>query len=384
MKKLIWLRLSPVAMKRIFFFSLILFLACFSRAALAANLDVNPVSGTFDVGDRVVIKVMVSTRSPINAVSGVLSIPTSIFTIESVSKSGSVLNFWVTEPNFSKGAGVLSFEGVSLDGFPGGTKTVITATLRAVAAGTGTVSFKSGQILANDGAGTDVTDLLTGATFSVKEAAVAPKTEKLQEPSPEPVETQPAPTLTPPEIMIGTKYGASAINGISHYPKAQVLLTFVSPDGVKIFMIGTSDEDGSFSILIPSSLKRDTYSVSAVMIKDDKTNSETSNTITVKVGSIFSDMDKETALLILLLIIAIIYLILRTHVHFSKDSSGTISKHALGDASKVVHKSFDILREDVNEYGNEKMTITERKRMSDIKKDIADAEKIIEKKIEDL
>ena len=134
----------------------------------AATLSVSPQSGTFEVGDKVTVRINVSSSEPVNAISGEIAFPTSILNVESVSKSGSILNFWVSEPNFSQGAGTLRFEGVTLSGFPGGTGTVVTTVLRAVKPGSGTVSFKSGQILANDGQGTDVTGNLSGATYSVE------------------------------------------------------------------------------------------------------------------------------------------------------------------------------------------------------------------------
>lgn len=366
----------------LFFFSF--FLIFFAHTAFAANLSVSPVSGAFRVGDKIVIKVLVASRVPINAISGVLNIPTSIFTIESISKSGSVLNFWVTEPNFSKGAGVLSFEGVTLGGFPGGTKTVVMATLRVISVGTGTITFKSGQILANDGAGTDITDLLTGATFSVKEAIPKTTTPKI-EPMPEPEISQPAPTLKAPEIALSAKYGVPAIIGASNYPKAQVLMTFIAQNGSKVFILDTADADGNFNLLVPNSLKRGFYTVTAVIIKEDKTNSTTSNTIIVKIGNIFSDLGWEIQLVILLLIIAILYLLLRAHSHFGKNKNiHKAIRREVNDAQNVAHRFFDILREDVIDYDNKKLTSVEHKRMSGIKKDIDDAEKVIDKEIKDI
>ena len=228
--------------KIIFVFILFGFLPFLSHAA---SLSISPVSGSFNVGDKVTVRVMVSSDTPINAVSAVLSIPTSIFSIESVSKSGSILNFWVTEPSFSKGAGILSFEGVKLNGFPGGTGSVVTATLRAVAPGTGTISFNSGQVLANDGQGTDVTSGMSNSTFSVSPTKETPppsktETKPVQEVKEEEVlETPQVPaTLMPPSIELGKKFGEQAIYGVTEYPQSEVLLTFVSKTGTKVFITG--------------------------------------------------------------------------------------------------------------------------------------------------
>jgi len=344
----------------------------------AANLSISPATGSFETGDHIAIKVLVTSNNVLfNAVSAVVSFPSSIFSVESVSKVNSVLNFWVTEPIAS--SNTVKFEGVALGGFTGFTGTVVTINLRAIAPGTGAVLFKSGQILANDGEGTDITGNLIGANYSVKKAIQRIEPEPVPAP-PEPV--QPLPTLQAPEITLGRKYGAQAIVGTSDYPKAQTLITFMAENGTKVFILGVADVDGSFNILVPSSLKRGTYTAMAVMIKEDKTNSDSSNTITLEIGNIFSDVSWFIWLLLILLILAIIYLILRTHVHFRNIDDST--KSELQKAENIIHKSFDILREDVSEYDKNEHTSAEHRKISGIKKDISDAEKVITKKIKDI
>lgn len=369
-------------------FSIILFFI-FSVPFLvsAANLSVSPAGGTFEVGDRVTIRIIATGDVPFNAISGDVLFPTDIFLIESVSKTTSVLNFWVTEPTFLKSIGSVRFEGVALGGFQGTTGTAVTVNLRAKGVGTGKVNFRSGQILANDGEGTDITGDLIGATFFVKEATKPPVKEEITTPPPvvEVEIPQPKPTLEAPEIMLGTRYGERSIVGISNTPKSQVLLTFVSFDGSKIFITGVADLDGGFSLVIPNSLKRGLYSVYAVMIKEDNTNSQISNILTIKVGNIFSDLGYEIWIVILTLIILLVYLLLRTYFHLKKDKLRRKTvKHESDEAEKITHKSFDIIREDISNYESEKLNASERKIISGIKKDINEAEKTIDKEIKDI
>ncbi len=370
-------------------YTIILFFIFFIPALVsAANLSISPAGGTFEVGDRVTIRIIATGDVPFNAISGDVLFPTSIFSIESVSKSTSVLNFWVTEPTFLKSIGSVRFEGVALGGFQGTTGTAVTVNLRAVGVGSDKVYFRSGQILANDGEGTDITGDLIGANFSVKEAAVkVPEKEKIIVPNPvvEIEIPQPKPSLKAPEIMTGTRYGERSIVGLSDYPRSQVLVTFVALDGSKIFITGVADVDGGFSLVIPKSLKRGSYSVSAVMIKEDKTNSQTSNLITIKIGNIFSDLGYDVWFLMVVLILLVIYLLLRIYFHLKKDKFRQKEiKHESGEAEKVTHKSFDILREDISNYENEKLSTSERKIISGIKKDINEAEKTINKEIKDI
>lgn len=362
-------------------------------SAMAANLLLSPATGNYEVGDRVAIKVSVSSDKPFNAVSGVLSFP-AVFSVDSVSKIGSVLDFWVTEPIISRTNNTIKFEGLALGGFNGASGTVLVVNLRAVKAGSGTFSFQSGQILANDGEGTDITGYLNNATFVVTEPAPKPEVPKTEKPAPEvkvepeevPKEVaQPKPSLNAPEIIFSSKYGNQSILGNSDYANTQVLVTFLSTDGTKVFIVGTSDKNGEFNVLVPKSLKHGMYSVTAVMIKTDKTNSETSNTIMVTVGSILSDIGKEVWVFIGLLILSIIYLLIRMYFHFKKDKNLTKDlRHEVKEVETLVHKSLDMLREDVEEYDSKKTTLAEHKKLLGIKKDIDTAEKVISKEFEDI
>lgn len=343
--------------------------------ANAANLSITPSSATFEVGDQVTLQVIVSSNAPLNAVSASLSIPQSIFSIESVSKVGSILNFWVTEPNFSKASGIAKFEGVTLGGFTGSTGTVVTIRLRAIKEGTGTINFQSGQVLANDGEGTDITQSLIQATYTVKEAKIKPKVDipVVEEPIKEPADVpQPAPTLTAPEIAYGSKYGEPAIIGQTDYPKGQVLLTFTSQTGVKIYIDGITDANGDFTLLVPSSLRKGMYQVNGIVVELSGKNSPPSNEITIRVGSYFSDISWITYSLLALLILVIIYHYWRASMNTPKHLSKKI-KQEVNEANTIVRKSFAVLRDDVK-----------NKKTTELKKDINDAEDLITKEIKDI
>lgn len=352
--------------------------------AYAASLSASPSIGMYEVGDRVSVRVLASSNESLNAISGVLSFPTSYFTIESVSKNASILNFWVTEPTFSKGAGTAKFEGVALSGFSGSGGTVVTVTLRALKAGQASVTFQSGQVLANDGQGTDITNGLNGASYTIVEAK-----EKSKVVEPAVIEKQDVPqvtpTLRPPVITQGTLEGRPAILGTSDYSNAKVLLTFLSEDGTKIFITGDSKDNGSFALHIPRLIKRGYYSVSAVVVKNDGTNSEISNSVLLVVGSIFSDIGWQFWWLLILLILIIIYLIVRTHIHFTSDKKvKKVNTNELKQARDVLRKSFDVLQEDVDAQKNDKLSVEGRKHLSVLQKDLREAEDVIDKEIKDI
>lgn len=368
--------------KSIFVVLLLIFLGFSPVFVKAASLSISPSSGTYEVGETITVRAMVTSDSPLNAISGSILFPPSSFSVQSVSKSSSILNFWVTEPTSGKSSGVVRFEGVTLGGFYDRTGTVVTVSLKALNVGTAVVTFQNGQVLANDGEGTDITGSFGGATFNIIPATKAPP----KETPPAPEEKQPAPTLNAPEIMRGSKFGSPAILGTSDYPNAGVLLTFTALDGVKVFITGQADSDGGFTLLVPNSLKRGTYSVTAVMIRSDKTNSAVSNTIIIEIGNIFSDIGWQIWLLILLLLLLILYLIWRIYNHFWKNKNiYKAIKREADEAEKVAHKSFDILREDIHDLEeDDKLGSAERRKISGIEKDLDSAEKVIDKEIEDI
>ncbi|MEY2702890.1 MAG: hypothetical protein RLY43_1528, partial [Bacteroidota bacterium] len=296
-------------------------------SAFAATLSINPSNGSYQVGDRFIVNVVVSSNQAVNAVSGVINVP-SIFTIESVSKSSSILNFWVTEPSFNQGTGSVNFEGVSLGGFSGGSGNVITLSLKANKEGSGAIKFNSGQILANDGQGTDITTGFGSSNFSVQprveavpEPVVETTEEKVEkapaktksEPAPEIEEDlelpQPPPTLKSPQISIIEKSNNKYVSGISDYKDNQVLITFISEEGIKIFIQNKTDGDGKFFVPVPTTLKRGIYEVFAVIIKDDLTYTEQSNTVKMSIGNMFSDISTELKSILIVIIIIVLALI---------------------------------------------------------------------------
>ncbi len=342
----------------------------------AADLSISPNGANFNVGDRVVLKVLVSGGTPINAVSSNITVPTNIFTIDSITKDSSILNFWVTEPSFSNANGAVTFEGVSLGGFTGSTGEVITLRLRAIKEGNGTVAINATQILANDGQGTNVTGSLRGATFTVRSAPVKEvvpekKAEPKVEPKPKEIKEevivdkpQKAPDLRAPEIISVRKFGEHAIAGSSQYPRSQALITFIDPSGYKVFINSTTDEKGEFYTLVPKSLKHGMYKVSAVVITSDMSNSLKSNELDISIGNIFSDIGIIPIIGVIVLFGALLGIFYRKTSRIRKEKK---------EARDILKKSFKVLEDDIKNNA-----------MKSLKEDIKDAEKVIEKEIKDI
>ncbi len=133
-----------------------LFLCLAPLLSFAASLSFSASPSSYEAGKVVSLDVVVaSADKAMNAVSGVLVFPKDKIEILSISKIGSIVNFWTTEPIFSNSQGTLRFEGIVLDpGFRGASGKIFTITFQTKIPGTASFVFLSASVLANDGKGT--------------------------------------------------------------------------------------------------------------------------------------------------------------------------------------------------------------------------------------
>jgi hypothetical protein len=308
-----------------------------------------------------------------------------------------LINFWVTEPSYSNASGRVTFEGVSLSGFQGSNGSVLTIALRAKKVGQATIAFESGQILANDGQGTDITAGLRTATYTLA-AGVTPTPQPTPEPEPqpepEPVVEKPKPVvdiLEAPTIRFGLLDGNDAIIGKSEHAKADVVLSFVAVSGSKVYITGTADAEGGFELLVPSVLRNGPYAVTATMILEDGRQSETSDPLTLQVGGLAGFLSWEYAVYVALVVILGLLFLMGYFLkrgYFGKPTRPfTAIKREVREAEDVVHRSFTLLRQDLSEHARgatRKGPEGEKTAILSIRKDLDDAEKVIEKEIHDI
>lgn len=158
------------------FSALLFFVSAFFFMPLqadAATLSLSPASGSYKVGQTFSVGVYVgSSDEAMNAAQGVISFPSTLEVV-SLSKNGTVLSLWVQEPTFSNSKGTVNFEGIVYNpGFTGAVGKVITITFKAKAAGSASVSFSSGAVLANDGTGTNILTGMGKANFTIGETLI--------------------------------------------------------------------------------------------------------------------------------------------------------------------------------------------------------------------
>ena len=148
---------------------------CMPFFASAATFRVVPPASTIKEGETISVTVSItSDDQSMNAAEGVLKFPTELLQVVGVSKAGSILGLWVQEPSYSNTLGTVNFEGVALNpGYTGTNGTILTIIFRARAQGSASLSIEGGSVLANDGNGTQILTGTSGSTLTLVPAPPA-------------------------------------------------------------------------------------------------------------------------------------------------------------------------------------------------------------------
>jgi len=171
----------------IFYFPLFIFclflLSSFSLlnpdiARAATSLYLVPATGTYTVGNTFLIELRVNSGGePINAADGTLVFDVDDFSVQSITKEGSIFVLWVQEPTFSNSLGTISFAGGKPSpGYTGSAGIIFHILVKAKTAGTANITFAAGSVLADDGKGTNVLGSMKGANYAfvAREITVPP------------------------------------------------------------------------------------------------------------------------------------------------------------------------------------------------------------------
>lgn len=159
---------------RNFFLVLFIFIISFPQTLSAATLNFSPASGSYDKDRNFSVGIFVSSpNQAMNAASAIIKFPSDKLQVVSVSKSGSIVDFWAQEPSFSNVIGEIKIEGIVLTpGYKGNSGRLLTINFRGRNPGTAGINIFSSSVLANDGVGTNIQTGVTGATFTINEVTV--------------------------------------------------------------------------------------------------------------------------------------------------------------------------------------------------------------------
>lgn len=129
-----------------------------SIEAYAASIVYSPSSKNVAVDSSFSVTVsLTSTNKAVNAFSGTVVFPSDLVTAQSISTTGSIVNFWTIQPVI--GDGSIRFEGLVLNpGFTGTSGKLFTVNFSSKSQGTAYISLTGASTLANDGLGTNIFD----------------------------------------------------------------------------------------------------------------------------------------------------------------------------------------------------------------------------------
>lgn len=172
--------------KVVLYSCLLIFLFAFfsAKAASAASLYLSPSAGSYEINKTFSVSVYVSSSDQaMNAAGGAISFSADKLEVISLSKGGSIFSLWVQEPSFSNSVGTINFEGIVMNpGFTGASGKIITINFKTKAEGQAALTFSSGSVLANDGAGTNILASMGSAKFNIISPVSAEPTPATKEP----------------------------------------------------------------------------------------------------------------------------------------------------------------------------------------------------------
>ncbi len=154
-------------MKKIIFTSILLFsLILIPVNVFAAKIYLSPSTYSYGVGQEFDVDVNVSSDISMNTAESEISFDPSSVNVVSVSTQGSPFTIWVTYPTFSNTTGKINFSGgIPFPGITGIAK-VFTIKFKSLKQGSSDITFGSGEVLANDGSGTNILSESSGASYS--------------------------------------------------------------------------------------------------------------------------------------------------------------------------------------------------------------------------
>lgn len=115
-------------------------------------------SGTIftTVGDETPVTLELSTKTPVNAAGGTVLFPPEILSVDSLTRTSSIIDLWTEEPVISNIEGSVRFSGGIIGphvNSTGNKGPVFTLNMRSMKEGKAILKISNGELLANDGSG---------------------------------------------------------------------------------------------------------------------------------------------------------------------------------------------------------------------------------------
>lgn len=144
-----------------------------ASASAAASLYLSPAQANLEVGMPQVVTLFADTgNAQGNAVDADISYDPALIAVSAISKDGSVLSTWSTEPSAT--GGTIRLSGWADQRFTGKDNVVVRFTVTPLSATQSSLQFRSGTLLSPDVQETNILTDMRGAAFSVSPARSVP------------------------------------------------------------------------------------------------------------------------------------------------------------------------------------------------------------------
>ena len=382
----------------------------FASSALAqATLYIAPSGGAYEAGTLFSVLVNVNTGgAAINAAAAQINFDNSRLEVTDLGYARSIFTIWTEEPNYSNAAGTIKFSGgVPSPGFTGVSGAVLRITFKPKSGGQAPVVFVSGNVLANDGEGTNILDGLNGGVYNIlsaisktpeemrserEESPAKPSGEEGFVTSEKPVE---APRITdwPRELEAGQTL---IIRGLG-LPLTKVLVTIQKGSDDSIRGETFSGTDGRFSFTYAKAVSAGFYRIWARNVTNDGLISATSETVSVEVvaplffriGTVALNYASIIVTLLALLFLAG-FLLIFSWIRFRQWRQ--LQGLELTEAEEALHHGFDRLKTGLTRYlaylteagSASGAKRREAKTRKDLQEELENIERKIEKEIGDI
>lgn len=140
---------------------------------LGNAIILSPGSAFAETGSEVTVNVNITTRTPVNAIGGIIEFSPEYLALDSVTRDNSIIDLWSEEPTIA--STTVGWSGGLLESkseLPA-SGNVLTLHMRALKPGKTTLAVMDGQLLAADGAGSNVFSGSETLTIYVRAAGSA-------------------------------------------------------------------------------------------------------------------------------------------------------------------------------------------------------------------
>lgn len=201
--------------------------------AYAGTLTITPAAGSYNQPFTIQIAVD-SEGESVNAFAGTLLVPSDTLRVDSISSNNTIVDFWVTDPQKSGTSNSIRFEGTTFfPGHEGSNGPLFSVAVTPVQTGVSVVTIADMEVLAADGAGTDVSSAAATARYSVATTVLTEESEGTDPAIEDSVEVVPQ-RLSPPIITNAAMIDTSTIEivGEASSTASAVVVEYWQPEKI--------------------------------------------------------------------------------------------------------------------------------------------------------